>query len=56
MCDEIIAEVSRIGLDDEKEIAKELLKRVKMYNYVAPSSEKEYADAMLYEYKKEILK
>ena len=52
MCDEIIAEVSHIGLNDEKEIAKELLKRVKMYNYVTPQAENEYADTMLNEYKK----
>ena len=52
MCDKIINEVSKIELYDEKEIAKELLKRVKIYNCVAPSAENEYSHAMLYEYKK----
>lgn len=51
--DSIIEEVSRLELDDEKDIKKELLKRVKIYNYISPASEKDYEDALFGEYKRQ---
>lgn len=55
MLDSIIAEVSKLDLDDEKEIKEELLKRVKIHNYVPPREEDEYKDALFSEYKKRVL-
>jgi hypothetical protein len=50
--DEIIEEVKNLGLKDGEEIGKQLLKRVKVYNYVPPGTEGEYIDALLREYEK----
>ena len=50
--DEIIEEVKNLGLKDSEEIGKQLLKRVKVYNYVPPGTEGEYIDALLREYEK----
>jgi hypothetical protein len=51
--DSIIEEVSRLELDDQKEIKKELLKRVKIYNYISSGSENDYEDALYVEYKRQ---
>jgi hypothetical protein len=50
--DEIIEEVANLGLKDSEEIGKQLLRRVKIYNYVPPGTEGEYIDALLKEYAK----
>ncbi|MEE9151615.1 MAG: hypothetical protein V3U20_07265 [Thermoplasmata archaeon] len=51
--DSIIEEVLEMGLNDEKEIKEELLKKVKIYNYVSPGSEEDYANALFTEYKRQ---
>ncbi|MDH7508912.1 MAG: hypothetical protein QHH00_05885 [Methanomassiliicoccales archaeon] len=50
--DEIIEEVKNLGLRDSGEIGKQLLKRAKIYNYIPPGAEGEYAEALLKEYLK----
>lgn len=50
--DEILREVANLKLSEDEAIEKELLKRVKIYNYVAPASEADYSRALLDEYKK----
>ena len=52
MLDHILAEVREMELPDEKEIGRELLKRVKIYNYIPASAEKKYRMALLEEYLK----
>jgi len=48
----ILKEVADLKLADNEAIKKELLKRVKIYNNVAPSAETDYARALLKEYEK----
>jgi len=48
----ILKEVADLRLADDEAIKKELLKRVKIYNYVAPTAEVDYSKALLGEYKK----
>jgi len=50
--DDILKEVADSKLADDNAIKKELLKRVKIYNYVAPSADNEYSGALLKEYKR----
>ena len=50
--DNILKEVADLKLIDDNAIRKELLKRVKIYNYVATSADNEYSEALLREYKK----
>jgi predicted RecB family endonuclease len=50
--DNILKEVADLKLVDNEAIKKELLQRVKIYNYVAPSAEADYSTALLNEYKK----
>jgi len=50
----ILREVADLKLADDEAIKKELLKRVKIYNYVAPGAEADYAKALLGEYKKQL--
>jgi len=52
MLDHIFPEVREIELPDEKEIGRELLKRVKIYNYIPASAEEKYRIALLEEYLK----
>jgi hypothetical protein len=49
----ILKEVADLKLVDNEAIKKELLKRVKIYNYVAPSAEADYSKALLKEYKRQ---
>ena len=49
--DRIMREVRELGPEDEEAARAELLKRVKIYNYVPPKAEEGYADALLREYK-----
>jgi len=46
----ILKEVADLRLADDNAIKKELLQRVKIYNYVAPSAEADYSKALLNEY------
>ena len=48
----ILNEVANLKLADNEAIKKELLTRVKIYNYVAPSAEADYSKALLNEYEK----
>lgn len=48
----ILKEVADLKLVDDEIIKKELLRRVKIYNYVAPGAEVDYSNALLGEYKK----
>jgi hypothetical protein len=48
----IVKEVAAMKLADNETIKKELLQRVKIYNYVAPPAEADYAMALLGEYEK----
>ncbi|GAB6284438.1 MAG: hypothetical protein STSR0009_06380 [Methanoregula sp.] len=52
MLDECIAEVKQQDLQNEAEIRAVLMKRVKVYNYIPPNVEEEYARAILDEYRK----
>ena len=49
----ILKEVADLWLADDEAIKKELLKRVKIYNYVAPGAEADYSKALLKEYKQQ---
>jgi len=49
----ILKEVADLKLADDNAIKKELLNRVKIYNYVAPSVDDEYSEALLEEYKRQ---
>ncbi|MCJ7670281.1 MAG: hypothetical protein MUO61_07205 [Dehalococcoidia bacterium] len=48
----ILKEVADLKLADNEAIKKDLLRRVKIYNYVAPSAEADYSKALLNEYEK----
>ena len=50
--EEILREVAALKLVDDDAIKKELLRRVKIYSYVAPAADEEYAEALLKEYKR----
>ncbi|OPX74568.1 MAG: hypothetical protein A4E40_00429 [Methanoregulaceae archaeon PtaU1.Bin059] len=52
MLDHILAEVKAMDLSSEREIERELLKRVKIYNYVPASAEEKYRIGLLREYQK----
>lgn len=49
----ILKEVADLKLVDNEAIKKELLQRVKIYNYVAPSAEADYSKALLNEYQRQ---
>jgi hypothetical protein len=48
----ILKEVAGLKLVDDNAIKKQLLKKVKIYNYVAPAAEADYSKALLGEYNK----
>lgn len=50
MLDEIFEEISAAGLRDDRTIRSELLRQVKIYNYVPKPAEEIYADAVFAEY------
>jgi len=52
MLDHILAEVREMELPDEKETGRELLKRLKIYNYIPASAEEKYRISLLQEYQK----
>ncbi|MGA8849600.1 MAG: hypothetical protein WB564_07260 [Dehalococcoidia bacterium] len=49
----ILREVAGLKLADDNAIKKELLKRVKIYNYVPPAADNEYSEALLKEYERQ---
>ena len=49
----ILNEVANLKLADNEAIKKELLKRVKIYNYVPPAADNEYSEALLKEYQRQ---
>jgi len=49
----ILKEVADLKLVDNETIKKELLKRVKIYNYMAPSADNEYSEALFNEYQRQ---
>jgi len=51
MLDTILSEVKALNLTGKKEVGEELLKRVKIYNYVPPSAEEKYRIMLLEEYR-----
>jgi len=50
----ILAEMISLQIVEEKQLKTELLRRVRPNNYIPASAEKEYAEALLREYKKTI--
>jgi hypothetical protein len=51
MLDSVLAEVDAMNLSGEKETENELLKRIKIYNYVPRRAEEQYRIALLQEFK-----
>jgi hypothetical protein len=49
----ILKEIADMKLVDNEAINKDLLQRVKTYNYVAPGAEADYSKALLKEYKQQ---
>jgi len=49
----ILKEIADMKLVDNEAIEKELLQRVKTYNYVAPGAEADYSKALLKEYEQQ---
>ncbi|NYT06104.1 MAG: hypothetical protein GKC04_07025 [Methanomicrobiales archaeon] len=54
MLDAVFEEVAALGLSAEDPLKKELLRRVKIYNYIPPQAEEAYAKTLLREYRKEV--
>ncbi len=50
--DEMINEVSGMGLESDVEIGEALLRRAKIHNYVPSTTSQDYRDALLEEYKR----
>ena len=50
--EDILKEVADLRLADDEAIARELLNRVKICNYVPPTADTSYGEALLGEYKK----
>jgi len=48
----ILKEVADLKLSDDEKIKKELLTRVKIFNYVVPGAESDYSKALLNEYER----
>ncbi len=51
--EDILKEVANLKLADDSAIKKELLQRVKIYNYVAPDADEDYSKALLKEYERQ---
>jgi hypothetical protein len=49
--DEVFAEVESMGLANEEEVGKKLLKRIMVFNYVPPGVAPAYKAALLKEYR-----
>ena len=46
-------EVAELKISNDEVLKKELLKRVKIYNYVAPAADNDYLEALLREYEQQ---
>jgi hypothetical protein len=53
--DFIFEDVRKLGLTDDSLIAGEIMKRVKVFNYVPSKKEALYREALFQEYKNEVL-
>jgi hypothetical protein len=49
--DQIIIEVRALNITPDEAIAEEMLRRVKMFNYVPTARSKDYGEALLNEYR-----
>jgi len=49
----ILKEVAALKLADDEAIKKELLQRVKIYNYVPSAADNDYSEALLKEYERQ---
>jgi hypothetical protein len=54
MLDAVLDEVLHLDLPDEGSIGDELLRRVKIYNYIPPGAEAGYRRALLAEYRRKV--
>lgn len=54
MFDDAITEVAELNLAKDEEIADELMKRIRIYNYIPKSAEQNYRSATLREYRHEV--
>lgn len=54
--DQVMGEVNSMGLESLDEIGKELLKRVRIYNYVPSSASSEYEKALTKEYERRFVR
>jgi hypothetical protein len=52
--DDVMNEVLSLNIENDAEIRRELLNRIKERDYVPPKAEGDYSDALLNEYKKRI--
>jgi len=52
--DNILKEVADLKLVDAKTVKAELLKRVKIHNYIASGAETDYSAALFQEYKRQL--
>lgn len=52
MLDTVFEEVATLKLFSDDQLQKELLRRVKIYNYVPSVAENDYAEAIIKEYRK----
>jgi hypothetical protein len=53
--DFVFEEVRKLGLTDDSILAEEIMKRVKVFNYVPSKKDALYREALLREYKQEVL-
>lgn len=54
MLDAVLGEVIALHLSDDGAIGDELLRRVRIYNYIPPGAEEEYRIALLAEYRRQV--
>ncbi|KUL05084.1 MAG: Uncharacterized protein XE11_0239 [Methanomicrobiales archaeon 53_19] len=54
MLDDAMHEVARMNLLKDEEIADELMKRMRIYNYIPKAAEQQYRSALLREYTHEV--
>jgi hypothetical protein len=52
--DFVFEEVRKLGLTDDSVLAEEIMKRVKVFNYVPSKKEALYREALLREYRQEV--
>lgn len=56
MLEQIFEDVAGADITGETDIRRELIRQVKIYNYVPAPAEETYADAVFAEYQKEMMK